>query len=335
MVPKTKEELEKLISDKVEENLQLEYKAAEALGHSEPVKKEIAKDVSAMANSAGGILIYGIKEYDDPERKHLPERITPIDRTQFSKESLEQIIGSRISPGIDGLVIYPVQLGETSETVYVLDIPQSNTAHQNVSDGRYYRRHNFESRWMQDYEVRDIMNRQKYPIIELGFRIEKETYEVKPPFPVFTMPGLPIQQTEQKQYQTDVNLKIVLLNSGAILAQYINYSFLIPNDLVHDTEAKRLESFDQKTSIFNGDNTYRDVVDIKGDALSGYSRRYGPSRYDPLLPGMRGRSRELRLIQDPRLDERELFWKVHADNAPLRTGSVKLNEIAIIEKEET
>ncbi len=187
MVPKTKEELEKLISDKVEESLQLEYKGAGALQHGDKEKKEIAKDVSAMANSAGGVIIYGIKEYDDPDRKHLPEKITPIDRIQFSKESLEQILSSNISPRIEGLLIHPVALYQPSEAAYVVEIPQSNTAHQNFADGRYYRRHNFESRWMLDYEVRDIMNRSKHPIMMLEFIIERSVHEVKRD-PLFSVP---------------------------------------------------------------------------------------------------------------------------------------------------
>jgi predicted HTH transcriptional regulator len=60
-------ELERHIKDGVEENLNLDYKAADALGTSDGKKKEITKDVSAFANSAGGIIIYGIKEYDDDD----------------------------------------------------------------------------------------------------------------------------------------------------------------------------------------------------------------------------------------------------------------------------
>src|SRR5262249_14876653 len=87
-------ELQRLIDDGAEENLTLDYKAADALGTTDGKKKEITKDVSAMANSAGGVIIYGIKEHDEEDKKHLPEMLTPIDRTQFSKEWLEQVINS-------------------------------------------------------------------------------------------------------------------------------------------------------------------------------------------------------------------------------------------------
>jgi hypothetical protein len=78
----------------------------------------------------GGTIIYGIKEYDDPARKHLPERIDGIDRGQFSSEWLEHVINN-IRPRIDGLVIDPVELNTgPNDVAYVVEIPQSITAHQ-------------------------------------------------------------------------------------------------------------------------------------------------------------------------------------------------------------
>ena len=78
-------EIERLISDQIEESLTLEYKGKESLGKKDSDKKEISKDVSAMANSGGGILIYGVSEYDESGRKHLPKEIEPIDRQEFSR----------------------------------------------------------------------------------------------------------------------------------------------------------------------------------------------------------------------------------------------------------
>ena len=79
--PQTKKDLESLIENKIEESGECEYKSAEALEKSDKAKSEIAKDVSAMANAAGGLIIYGIKE-----SSHVPQKITPIDRNKFSKE---------------------------------------------------------------------------------------------------------------------------------------------------------------------------------------------------------------------------------------------------------
>lgn len=160
--------VQRYIDDGIEESSTLDYKAADALGKSDGKKKEITKDVSAMANSAGGIIIYGIKEYDTQVKKHLPEKLDVIDRTQFSKEWLEHIINN-IQPRIEGVIIQPIVMNvNQNHVVYVVEIPQSTTAHQ-AMDRRYYKRFNFESIPMEDYEIRDVMNRLILPKAQVEF----------------------------------------------------------------------------------------------------------------------------------------------------------------------
>jgi len=119
--------LQAYIDSFIEESLTLDYKAAGSFALTDGKRKEITKDFSAMANSAGGILIYGVKEYADPERKHLAETIDPIDRTSFSKEWLEQVINN-IRPHIDNVVIHPITLSSgPTDVAYAVEIPQSNT----------------------------------------------------------------------------------------------------------------------------------------------------------------------------------------------------------------
>ena len=82
--PETEAELQQLIADAVEESTTLEYKAAGSLDKRDPNRNlEITKDVSAMANAAGGILIYGIAEH--PIDKYKPGSISPINRSDISR----------------------------------------------------------------------------------------------------------------------------------------------------------------------------------------------------------------------------------------------------------
>lgn len=153
-------QLKKLIADGVEEGSELEYKAAAALDKNG--KDEITKDVSAFANSNGGILIYGIAESRTPGREHLPERIDPVNRVTFPKEWLEHIIGM-IRPRLSALRIHPVKLASgVQDVAYVVEIPKGETAHQ-ATNFRFYRRYNFEAVPMLEHEIRDVMSRQKSP----------------------------------------------------------------------------------------------------------------------------------------------------------------------------
>lgn len=168
MVNWNEEKLNEYILDGIEEGHTLEFKAAKSLTRSNKERDEITKDVSAMANASGGTIIYGIAEFKEEDKKHLPERLDPIDRAEFSKEWLEHIVGN-IQPRITNLLIHPVSLSSgPNDVAYVVEVPSSNTAHQGTNL-RYYRRYNFECLAMKDQEIRDVMNRLTTPNAEVEF----------------------------------------------------------------------------------------------------------------------------------------------------------------------
>src|SRR5258706_8014545 len=138
------DEVKRHITDQIEESLTLDYKAADACSRDGDRPDEITKDVSAMANSAGGTIIYGVKEFKDAPLRHRIEKLDPIDGAKYTKEWLEHVI-NEIRPRIPGVVIYPVRVDtETTGVIYVVEIPQGTTAHQ-AKTFRYHRRFNFES----------------------------------------------------------------------------------------------------------------------------------------------------------------------------------------------
>src|SRR5688572_31974560 len=113
------QDIQGLIDSETEESIYLDFKGAGALDKNDNKKKEISKDISAFANSDGGIVIYGVKEFTEPTKKYLPEKIDPIDRNLISKEWLEQVINSNVSPRIDGIKITPISiLTEKDNVVY-------------------------------------------------------------------------------------------------------------------------------------------------------------------------------------------------------------------------
>lgn len=164
------EQLLRMIDEGVEESLHLDYKAAGALQKDKKKREEIVKDVTAFANADGGVIIYGVAEFRDRAKAHLPEKLDPVLRSEISKEWLEHVIGSA-APPIDSVRIYPVPIGDDgNQAAYVVEIPKSSTAHQ-ARDHRYYRRRNFESRPMEDYEIRETMNRIDKPVVEAQARL--------------------------------------------------------------------------------------------------------------------------------------------------------------------
>lgn len=153
-------DIEQLIQDEVEENIHLEYKRDGALSKEDKKRAEITKDISAFANSDGGVIVYGLAESD-----HKPQSITYIDGLVYTKEWLENIVNT-IQPRIDGLKIYPVRKNnDLKQSLYIVKIPRSSQAPHMAKDKRYYKRFNFLSEPMEDYEIKDVMYRHHSPIL--------------------------------------------------------------------------------------------------------------------------------------------------------------------------
>lgn len=153
-----------LIANEAEESVHLDFKAAGSLSKDERKKMEIAKDVSAFANSDGGIIVYGIEE-----QNHKAYAISYIDGNTYTKEWLEQVIQDNIQRKIEGLQIFPIRdKGDISKTIYVVKIPRSSNTPHMSADKCYYKRNNFRSVKMEEYEVRDLFYREATPNLTIS-----------------------------------------------------------------------------------------------------------------------------------------------------------------------
>ena len=160
----TKEDLQRLVDEEIQESLTLDYKASPSLARDDKPRNELCKDVSAFANSAGGQIIYGIVEED-----RMPIKVD--NGSDLSREWIEQVIDTHVEPRLDGLVITPVPVG-IGRHAYVLTIPQaSGRAPHQAPDKKYYKRQNFQSVPMEDYEIRDALRRATTPelYVDLSF----------------------------------------------------------------------------------------------------------------------------------------------------------------------
>lgn len=309
--------LETLIRDEVEEHLELEYKRAAALGKTDKVKNEISKDVSAFANSAGGTLIYGIAEGTD-SRKHLPETIDWITDPEITKEWLENVIISRIQPRIPGLQISTVR-SETG-SVFVVEVPQSMTVHQ-ASDKKYYKRHNFSSVPMEDYEVRDVMNRHLKPVVEVEpliitspFLWEGETRLFK------TLTRIPtLRALNAEGFETKNILRLRVVNNGLVRANNVRVDITFPAGVLYDG----------RRSVELLENTITDTfVRGPGGAVD------GSKRYSPVFPGGAFEFQtSFKLNKDlSAVVDEEIAFVVYADDASPRRLGIAIRDIRFRQK---
>lgn len=124
MIPKRLEEiveadLDELVQNAVAEGTSLEYKI-ELPGNSDDDKKEFLADVSSLANTSGGDLIYGLEERDGIAET---VRGVEVENPDVTIGRLDSIIRSGIDPRIR-FSVHPTPLADR-KTVIIIRIEQS------------------------------------------------------------------------------------------------------------------------------------------------------------------------------------------------------------------
>ncbi|MBE5321495.1 ATP-binding protein [Pedobacter sp. MR2016-19] len=153
----TIEDIQSLIDNQVEESIYLDFKSAGSLEKIDKKRMELSKDVASFANSDGGIIVYGIKEVN-----HVAAEFSFIDGNEFTKEWIEQVISSYVQRRIADVTIYPIRIdGDMKKSIYIVKIPYSYDAPHLSKDNRYYKRYNFISVPMEEYEVRMSYGRKR------------------------------------------------------------------------------------------------------------------------------------------------------------------------------
>jgi len=278
---KTEQDIDDLVQNKVPESIELDYKESPSLGNTDSRKTEISKDVSAFANSAGGSIVYGVVE-----ENHEPQSIdTGVDPQTVSREWLENVITSRIHPKIPDVVINPITLS-SGNCIYLVYIPQSYTAHQ-AHDKRYYKRHNFKSEPMEDYEVRDVMNRAKWPILRPLFSLRQSVSKTR-------VLDITIENCGPVRV-TDFALKVIVPGATALEPKVLGFDHVPQSSLKEGHQELVLRSSRLNIPPIFPDDSLR--VTQQGANLSFILK-----------------------CEPEHLREQKLYWIIYADDAPPRSG---------------
>ena len=131
-------DLQELVDAQVPEGLRLDFKLTN-YGKSDSDKRELLKDVSALANSHGGHLVLGIEETEG-----VATNVAGVDIDADAEIlRMEQILRNAIDPPISGIRMRSIPLA-IGRKVLLLRIPRSwNPPHRVTAQGtnRFYIRH--------------------------------------------------------------------------------------------------------------------------------------------------------------------------------------------------
>jgi hypothetical protein len=131
----------------------LELRGPEIL--AERRRNEIARDVTAMANAEGGVVVYGVQTDANGVAQEIAG-VPPV----ITRDWIEQTIGLEVEPPLEGIAIRQISLADGAN-VFTLEVPKSTTLAPHQAKGlfRYFRRYNAQSMAMLDHEIRDMMRR--------------------------------------------------------------------------------------------------------------------------------------------------------------------------------
>jgi len=154
----TNEDIIRLITDKVPESRQLEYKK-ELPKNGDSPKKEFLADVSSLANTEGGVIVFGIEEEKDDEGKNtgMPLQIADLGEINLdeTKLRLDAILREGLDPKLSGA---HWELREVEgKRVVLLGVPRSLFAPHMVwfqKSGKFYARNSSGKFQMDAREIR-------------------------------------------------------------------------------------------------------------------------------------------------------------------------------------
>lgn len=282
---------------------------------------KLAKEISALANSGGGFLAFGI----DDKTMEIYDGGVDISIGHNTKEWLENVLPGLIDPPLrhfNVLTITGNTVGsaiQRGKAVYVVDICESEQApHQSVKDQKYYIRSGSHAIPANHQIVMDILGRRKNPKIDISFNFAASNQET---------PNRFVQEGDHPL------LVIKMRNVGSVLANFVIVviyipKYLIPGQLVHNWEPAIIDNI-QYLRITR-ENAIVEIWSPNGEIMA-----RAPGRYVPMLPN------STHTTQVPLCDELynhkryfqqnkvKLCWEIFADNGPEVKGEVLMEKIKI------
>ena len=149
----------------VGERLTLDYKRE--LSDSPRSRGALCRDVSALANSQGGAIVYGVDEQGPDRTSVLPPHGTP---RRLANQPVEEWAAKVVRDGVRPRVVLELGAfglpGNPDGCVLVVRTTASPLAPHMVTlkgdnryYGRFYRTSNYENRIAEEYDVREMMER--------------------------------------------------------------------------------------------------------------------------------------------------------------------------------
>ena len=175
----------------------------------------------------------------------------------------------------------------------MVDIPKGTTAHM-AGNFRYYKRRNFKSEPMEDYEVRDVMNRQIRPKLQLRLTVPR---------------CIPPDST--------YSFRVMVRNISQVMVKYYAVRILIPEALIEG----RIYKGGRRTMVKG--IMYREYTK-QGDYKQFIFPGFHVFLNNKFLPSLSAEKSKV-------LKHLKIYWTIYSDYNNPQEGNVELDKILEIE----
>ena len=259
-------DVQSLIREQVEESHFIEFKSGIGVNQRDELKREIRRWVSSFQNSSGGLLFLGIGAKQN--KPNLPDRIEGVDNRLFDKNGpskwIEDVIKNGIFPPLSPFpLIFPsiADPSDINKSIIIIKVHETSAVlHKIELEDKYYRRYNFQTVPMDDWEIRAILFGR---IPQPSLIIDSQPTEIQ---------GSPIFSSEKGAIDTCSipNFQIAINNVGAGLAKNIQLILVYPLHVELSTPRIPLMEILSKNSYQDKPGIFFKIINIIPDSLEHY-----------------------------------------------------------------
>ncbi|MCJ2136695.1 ATP-binding protein [Methylobacterium sp. J-026] len=172
--------IQRLIADRMQEGVQLDFKQkgdSKKGDFDNNDKKILAKAVSGFANSAGGLLVWGVnaeKGQDGIDCAQAPA--APIAQIELFLSEATTLVGQLIQPRHDGIHLCTIPSASAPGAGYLLIYVERSERrpHRSEASGQkqYFKRAGDSFFKMEHYDIEDAFKRVAVPDLQLAWRLD-------------------------------------------------------------------------------------------------------------------------------------------------------------------
>lgn len=159
-----------------EEHLQLEFKTINNPNLSNrDDRKNLARCISGFANSAGGIVIWGVNARENEQRIDCAIEAVEIDQLRLFVSRLNEFSGQSASPVVEGIRHKAIETADDRGYVATL-VPESESGPHmaKLGEDRYYKRNGQQFYRMEHFDLEDMFGRRQRPDLEVTVTSRRE-----------------------------------------------------------------------------------------------------------------------------------------------------------------